>query len=135
MLSGDCTVVQASVLDGLSFDPFSFQQDGIAAAEVDVGGRQVADGLVVTLVVVMIDEGVDLSLEIAWQVVVLEQDAVLQRLMPALDLALGLGMEGSATNVPDAAIVEPFRQIAGDVRGTVIAQQARPICDLGALAT
>jgi len=77
MLSGDCTVVQASVLDGLSFDPFSFQQDGIAAAEVDVGGRQVADGLMVTLVVVMIDEGADLSLEIAWQVVVLEQDAVL----------------------------------------------------------
>ena len=95
MLSGDCTVVQASVLDGLSFDPFSFQQDGIAAAEVDVGGRQVADGLVVTLVVVMIDEGVDLSLEIAWQVVVLEQDAVLQRLMPALDLALGLGWKGA----------------------------------------
>ena len=58
----------------------------------------------------MINEGVDLGLEIAWQVVVLEQDAVLQRLMPALDLALGLGMEGSATNVPDAAVLEPFRQ-------------------------
>jgi len=115
--------------------PFSFQQDGIAAAEVDVGGRQVADGLVVTLVVVMIDEGVNLSLEIAWQVIVLEQDAVLQRLMPALDPALGLGMEGSATNVPDAAIPEPFRQIAGDLRAPVVAQQARPICDLGALAT
>jgi hypothetical protein len=109
-----CTVVQASVSDGLSLDPFSFQQDGIAAAEVDVGGRQVSDGLMVTLVVVMIDEGVDLSLEIAWQVIVLEQDAVLQRLMPTLDLALGLGMEGSATNVPDAAILEP-----GSVRNIV----------------
>ena len=83
----------------------------------------------------MIDEGVDLSLEIAWQVVVLEQDAVLQRLMPALNLALGLGMEGSATNVPDAALLEPFRQIAGDVGGTVVAQQPWwPLCDLGALA-
>jgi len=76
MLSGDCSVVQASALDGLSFDPFSFQQDGVASAEVDVGGRQIADGLVVTLVVVVIDEGIDLGLKSAGQIVVLEQDAV-----------------------------------------------------------
>ena len=75
MLSGDCTVVQASALDGLSFDPFSFQQDGVASSEVDIGGCQIADGLVVTLMVVVIDEGVDLGLEIARQIVVLEQDA------------------------------------------------------------
>ena len=115
MLSGDCTVVQASALDGLSFNPLSFQQDGLAAAEVDVGRCQIADGLVVTLVVVVIDEGVDLSLEIARQVIVLVLDAVLQCLMPALDLALGLRMEGRAPDVPDAAVLEPFRQIAGDL--------------------
>ena len=68
---------QASVLNGLSFDPFSFQQNGVAASEVDIGRCQIADGLVVTLVVVVIDEGVDLSLEIAGQIVILEQDAVL----------------------------------------------------------
>ena len=49
MLSGDCTVVQASALDGLSFDPFSFQEDGLAAPEVDVGRRQVCDALVVSM--------------------------------------------------------------------------------------
>jgi hypothetical protein len=43
----------------------------------------------VSAVVVVIDEGIDLNLEIAGQIVVLEQDAVLQRLMPAFDLALG----------------------------------------------
>ncbi len=96
--------------------------------------RLVADGLVVTLVVVMIDEGIDLSLEIAGQIVVLEQDAVLQRLVPAFDLALGLGMEGSATDMLDAAVLEPFRQIAGDVGGAVVAQQTWPMGDLGALA-
>ena len=85
----------------------------------------------VSLVVVVIDEGVDLGLEIAGQIVVLEQDAVLQRLVPALDLALGLGMEGSAPDVADAAVLEPFRQIAGDVRGTVVAQQAWPMGNLG----
>jgi hypothetical protein len=35
-------------------------------------------------------EGGDLAFEIAGQVVVLKQDGVLERLMPALDLALGL---------------------------------------------
>jgi hypothetical protein len=34
-------MLQASLLDGLSFDPFSFQQDGFATSEVDVGGREV----------------------------------------------------------------------------------------------
>ena len=105
MLSGDCTVVQASKLNGLSFDPFSFEEDGLAASEVDVGRCQIADGLVITLVVVVIDEGIDLSLKVAGQIVVLEQNAVLQRLVPAFDLALGLGMEGSAPDVPDAARV------------------------------
>jgi len=135
MLCSDAAVVQASVLDGLAFDPFSFQEDGLAASEVDIGRRQIGDTLVVSQMVVVGDEVTDLGLEVAGQIVVLEQDAVLQRLMPALDLALGLGMEGSATDVPDAAILELFRQIAGDVRAPVVAQQARPICDLGALAT
>ena len=40
--------------------------------------------------VVLRHEGGDLTFEIARQVIVLEQDAVLERLMPALDLALGL---------------------------------------------
>jgi hypothetical protein len=39
-------------------------------------------------VVAVIDEGRDLRLGLAGQVVVLEQDAVLERLVPALDLAL-----------------------------------------------
>src|SRR5271170_4678512 len=134
MLSGDSTVVQASGLDGLSFNPFSFQEDGLAAPEVDVCRRQVCDALVVSLMVVVIDEVADLGLEIAGQIVVLEQDAVLQRLVPAFDLALGLGMEGRTTDMLDAAVLEPFRQIAGDVRGTIVAQQTWPMGDLGALA-
>ena len=44
----------------------------------------------VAVVVVMIDEGADLVFEVARQIVVFQQYPVLQRLMPALDLALGL---------------------------------------------
>ena len=35
----------ASVLDGMSFNPFSFQDDGLAASEVDIGRRQIGDAL------------------------------------------------------------------------------------------
>ena len=87
----------------------------------------------VTPVVVVIDEVVDLGLEVAGQIVALQQDAVLQCLVPALDLALGLGMEGSATDMPDR---DP-RAIATDRRRCnwhrCLSQQPWPMCDLGAL--
>lgn len=68
---------QASRFDGLSFDPFSLFQDGLAALEVDVSGREVLQTLMIAPVVVVIDESVDLLPEIAGQVVVFQQDAVL----------------------------------------------------------
>ena len=33
-------MLQSSQFDGVAFDPFSFQKDGLASAEVDVGRRQ-----------------------------------------------------------------------------------------------
>jgi hypothetical protein len=46
-------VKQASVLDGFAFDPFSFQQNGLTAPEVDIGRRQIVDALVVAQVIVV----------------------------------------------------------------------------------
>ena len=65
MLCGLAAVLQASGSDGVAFDPFSFQQDSMAAPEVDVGRGQVADTLVVPEMVVVGDEVADLLLEIA----------------------------------------------------------------------
>ena len=76
------------MFDGLPFDPFTLLDDGWRPAEVGVGGRHVAQALVVTLVIVVLDEGLDLALEVAGQEVVFQQDAVFQGLVPALDLAL-----------------------------------------------
>jgi hypothetical protein len=47
---------------------------------------------VVALLNVVLDDGLDLVLEVASQGLVFEQDAVFQGLVPALDLALCLGM-------------------------------------------
>ena len=76
-------------------------------------------------VVVVIDEPADAAFKIARQVVVLQKDAVLERLMPALDLALRLRMVGRAANVPDVLCIQPLCQIRRDVTGTVVAEQAR----------
>ncbi len=49
--------------------------------------------------VVVLDESADAGLEPAWQVVVLQHDAVLQGLMPTLDLAQGLRMVRCAAGI------------------------------------
>jgi hypothetical protein len=38
-LGGFLLMLQATFLDCVPFDPFSFQQDGLTASEVDVGRR------------------------------------------------------------------------------------------------
>ena len=82
-------MLQATIGDCLSFDPFAFEEDGLGSSEVDVGRGKIVEALVIAGMVVMSHESRDLTIEIAGQVIVLEQDAVLERLMPALDLALG----------------------------------------------
>jgi hypothetical protein len=55
MLCGLPLVQQAAIGDGLSFDPFSFDQYGLTAVEVDVGWRPVADAFVISQVIVVSD--------------------------------------------------------------------------------
>ena len=114
----------------VSFLIFSLAvEDGLAAAEVDIGGGQVAEALVVAVVVVVVDEGGDGGLELAGQEVVLQQDAVLQGLVPALDLALGLRVVRGAADMGDALVREPVGEVAGDVGRAVVAEQPGPVDD------
>ncbi len=76
--------MQASRFERFTFDPFPLFENGFVASEVEVGRCDVVQALVVTLVVVIVDEGLDLGFEIAGQEVVFQQDAVLQSLMPSL---------------------------------------------------
>ena len=122
MLGGKLAVLQAPMFDGLSLDPFSSFDDGRRPAEVGVGGRHVVQALVVTVMVVVLDEGLDLGLEVTGQEVVFQQDAVLQGLVPALDLALCLRMHRGAAHVAHVPGLDVFRQLARDVAGAVIRQ-------------
>ena len=69
-------MVQSSFSDGVSFDPFSFQQGCQAASEVHISGCEIVQALVIAVMIVVLDEAPDVAFEITRQVVVLKQDAV-----------------------------------------------------------
>ena len=54
-------MLQATLSDSLFLDLFPFSENGFIAAKVDVGGRDVIQALVVSLVVVIFDEATDLT--------------------------------------------------------------------------
>ena len=49
-------VLQASVLNGLLLDPFSLFQDFVSSAEIDIRRCEIAEALMVSAVVVMVDD-------------------------------------------------------------------------------
>ena len=80
--------------------------------------------------VVVVDEGFDLGFEIIRQEVGLQQDAVLQSLMPPLNLALGLRVIRCPARVLHAFVLQPLSQIPRDVAGSVVVEQARLVNDM-----
>lgn len=110
VLGGELAVLQAAMLDGLSLDPFTLCDNGRGPAEASVGERHVVEALVVTLVVVVLDEGLDLGLEVTGQEVVFQQDAVLQGLVSALDLALGVDRRPSGTPLMTVKGIAKYRK-------------------------
>jgi hypothetical protein len=127
-------MVQAALFDGVSFDPFAFEQDGLAASEVDVGRGEIIEALVVSAMVVVLDKGRDLGLEVFLEEVVFDEDAVLQRLVPAFDLTLRLRMAGSAVDLVDLVFLRSFTEIGSDVTRAVVGQQARSVLNLDRVA-
>ena len=105
----------------------------MASTTVDVSRGQIVQAFVVAAVIIVIYEASDLGLEIAGGIVVLQQDAVLHGLVPALDLALGHRMIWRATDMRDGVAFEPDGKVAGDVAGTVVRQQPRAVNDTRAI--
>ncbi len=126
-------MVQAAFFDGISFDPFAFEQDGLAASEVNVGGREVVEPLVVSSVIVMFDEVRDLGFKVFLEEVVFEQDAVLQRLVPTFDLTLRLRVTGSAVDLVYLVFVQPITKVGSDVTRTVAPTEGRTGATEGAM--
>ena len=58
-------MLQAALSDRLFLDLFPFSENGFIAAKVDVGGCDVVQALVVSVVVVIFDEATDLTFQVA----------------------------------------------------------------------
>jgi len=58
-------MLQAALSDRLFLDLFPFSENGFIAAKVDVGGCDVVQALVLSLVVVVFDEATDLTFQVA----------------------------------------------------------------------
>jgi hypothetical protein len=97
------------MFDGLSLNPFALIEDGSRPSEVGIGRRHVAQRFVITLMVVMLDEGLDLGLEVAGQEVVFQEDAVFQGLVLAFDLSLGLRVQRGTAHMAHLPGLDVFR--------------------------
>jgi putative ABC transport system substrate-binding protein len=112
----------ASLFDGFSFDLFPPFENGLTASEVDVSRRQVVQALVVSTVVVVLDEPLDALFELSWQVVALQQDPVFHRAVISLDLGLRHRVVRQATSVIPIVLA-----VAGDPVNTgLVASLAHP---------
>ena len=121
--------------DRLFLDLSPSSENGFIAAEVNVSRCDVAQALVVALVVIVIDEGLDLTFEIAGQVIVFQQNTVLHTLMPPFDFSLGLRVKRCAPNMRHVLTFQPFCQIARDVTGSVVTEQTWHVANDGLAAT
>ena len=82
---------QAAVSDGEFLDLFPPFDDGCAPPEVDVGGGEIAEAFMVSTVVVMLDEGVDMAV-LHQRHRILVADTV-DRATVLLDLGIGDAIE------------------------------------------
>ena len=125
----------AALLDCQFLDLFPFSENVFVAPEVDISGCDVSLALLVTLVVLILDEGLDLTFEIAGRAVILQQNPVLNALVQMLEFALGSRMDRGTPNVVHLLIAQPLGQIARDVTGPVVILQTWLLPDDGLVAT
>ena len=83
------------------------------------------------LMVIVLDEGLDLGFQIAGVEVVFQQDRVFERLMPTLDLTLGLGVAGCTSNMAHSVGLDVVGQFTSDITRAIIAEQSGFVLDMG----
>lgn len=72
MLCGLIAVLQTSLAECVSFDPFAFEQKGFGTSEIAVSGCEIFEALVLAVVIVVLDEALNVGVEITRQKVVFQ---------------------------------------------------------------
>ena len=79
-LTGSHLMLQTTICEGLAFDPFAFEENGLGPSEIDVGRGEIVEAFVISGMIVVLDERRDLAFEFARQVMVLDQDPAFERM-------------------------------------------------------
>ena len=119
-------MLQETILECEFLDPLPVFKNGLIAPEADIRRGEIVRALVQLSKVMIVNEGVDWLLQFARLIVIVRQDSVLHRLMPALDLPLGLGM----MDVPDFTVIQPLGQIGRDAGGAIVRRQSWAMRDI-----
>ena len=88
--------------------------------EVNIGRGQVFQAFMVSLMIVVIDERLDLLFKITRQKVILQQYAILECLVPPFDLALRLRMIRRTTKVAHLVVAEPVSKLTRHVTRAIV---------------
>jgi hypothetical protein len=105
----------------------------LAASEVDVRRGEIVEALVVSSMIVMLDESRDLGFKVFLEEVVFEQDAVLERLVPAFDFPLRLRVTRSTMELADLVFLQPFTKVGSDITRTIAPTEGRTGATEGAM--
>ena len=101
-------------------------EDGLVSSLEPVGRRDVSDGGVEPVVVVVVDEGVDFASGVVEGERRLGSVAfALERLMPSFDLAVALWVSGGDADMCHAECSDELFEVAGDELGSVVGDEAR----------
>jgi hypothetical protein len=113
------------------FDGLPLCEKSGFAPKVDIGWSEIAETLVVTPSVVEIDKLRESRFELPWQIVILQQNAILQRAMVTLNFALSHRMIRLAAGVGPTLLLEPGAELRRKIGWPVITQQSWPLLDRG----
>ena len=99
-------VITLPLLERSSFGDHSLSDDLLLSSIIDIGGRDIIEGLMQPVVVVMRDEPADGFFQFTGQVVMIELHHILHRAMITLDLPLGLRMVGRSSSMLHLAFLQ-----------------------------
>ena len=112
MLCGLPVIVQLlSEVQRLLFEYSPAIKNRLASSAPHVFGGQVVQTFMISLRVVMSHKRAALSFQVTGKIIVVEENTILQRAMPAFDFALRHRVIGFATDVPQLVVLQPVLQL------------------------
>src|SRR5260221_10092003 len=113
-------MLSPSLGEGSPFNVLAAVEQLTGTTEEDIGWGEIVQRLVITFVVVMLDEIRHCQFKLAREVMIFQADEVFERAVVALNFALGHGMVGRTARVANIGLFEELGQVVRQVGWTVV---------------